>query len=62
MGRQRSQFFRRSVLRRIALMPESDRMDPLLKALLISISVFVFGMLATNDAVRASIMNPFAVF
>jgi hypothetical protein len=41
-------------------MPESSRMDPLLKALLISISVFVFGMLATNDAVRVSILNPFA--
>jgi hypothetical protein len=41
-------------------MPESSRMDPLLKALLISISVFVFGMLATNDAVRVSILNPLA--
>jgi hypothetical protein len=41
-------------------MQDSNRMDPLLKALLISFSVFVFGMLTTNDAVRASIMNPFA--
>ena len=41
-------------------MQDFNRMDPLLKALLISISVFVFGMLATNESVRASIMNPFA--
>lgn len=41
-------------------MQESNRMDPMLKALLISFSVFVFGMLATNDAVRLSIMHPFS--
>jgi hypothetical protein len=41
-------------------MQDSNRMDPLLKALLISISVFVFGMLATNDSVRLSLLHPFA--
>jgi hypothetical protein len=41
-------------------MQDSSRMDPLLKALLISISVFVFGMLATNESVRLSILNPLA--
>ena len=41
-------------------MQDSSRMDPLLKALLISISVFVFGMLTTNESVRVSIFNPFA--
>jgi hypothetical protein len=43
-------------------MQDSSRMDPLLKALLIGFSVFVFGMLATNESVRLSIMNPFSVF
>jgi hypothetical protein len=39
-------------------MQDSSRIDPLLKALLISFSVFVFGMLATNDSVRLSILSP----
>lgn len=41
-------------------MQDSNRMDPLLKALLITFSVFVFGMLATNESVRLSIMYPFS--
>jgi hypothetical protein len=43
-------------------MHDSSRMDPLLKGLLITISVFVFGMLATNESVRFSIMHPFSGF
>jgi hypothetical protein len=39
-------------------MPNSNRMDPLLKAILISISVFVFGMLASNESIRLSLMHP----
>jgi hypothetical protein len=40
-------------------MQDSDRMDPMLKALLISFSVFVFGMLASNESIRMSILYPF---
>lgn len=39
--------------------PNSNRMDPLLKALLIAISVFVFGMLATNESIRFWLLHPF---
>jgi hypothetical protein len=42
------------------MVPDSNRMDPVLKAILISISVFVFGMLATNESIRFWLLHPFA--
>jgi len=39
-------------------MPDSNRMDPLLKGILISISVFVFGMLISNESIRLSLLHP----
>ena len=42
------------------MLPNSNRMDPLLKAILISISVFVFGMLATNESIRHWLLHPLA--